>query len=325
MTLKNKHLLLLPLISLLLSACGGGGDGASNFKPAPENTANGTKYYRIQYYFDDKGDAFTASHFELQNRKIVTADSRQPLNQYIVTQQAVYEPSQRYQADIDVHSMSHWTLNLIADLKTDWKLEKVALSGKNIFDTVMPGYRDLRFDTQSPYANARIFLASHGAEKFPQGSTCYRLISTKNNQPYFSFQTNRAETQTFAQVQAQNQLTANLAQKQWPKLGIEHVKGQWATRLDWSVVISSVTGQEIAGLSKVQFNDQVYAANLNSASEWIAKNQIQFEQDSIAYGVYQDNPEQLRNSKLTIANLERGCFIYSQVAADKLATLSFIR
>lgn len=325
MTLKNKHLFLIALSSVLLSGCGGGGDGAGDFKPAPEDTANGTKYYRIQYYFNKNTDGFNLSNFQLQNKKIVTADTHQPLNQYIVTQQSVYEPSQRYQAEIDVHSMSHWTLNLIANVKTDWKFEQVTLSGKNVFDTVMPGYRELRFDTQSPYANARIFLASYGAEKFPQGSRCYRLVSTKNNEPYFSFKTEIEEQQTFEQVRAENNYTASFAQKQWPKLGLEHVTGQWAFPLKWTVIFSGVTGQEISGLTKVQYNNRVYAANLNSANEWTAKNQIQFEQDSIAYGIYETNPDQLRNAKLAIAHLEQGCFMYNQVAADKLATLNFMR
>lgn len=84
----------------------------------------------------------------------------QALFQWCLTANKLYTPLEIAANTVALNSMTSWTLTFIGNVKTDIKLEKVDVSGKNIFDTVLPGYRSLGFDSENSYFEARKLLAS---------------------------------------------------------------------------------------------------------------------------------------------------------------------
>ncbi|SPL72644.1 hypothetical protein [Acinetobacter stercoris] len=225
---------------------------------------------------------------------------------------------------IDVDSMTHWTVNTINDLRNDLRFEKVELSGKNIFDSILPGYRAERFDSESSYSNARIFLSSHGNETFPKGSHCYRLISQRNNQEFLSFNTDRPIDDKFDIKSEENINIVNNAREKFPDLDLADLKNRFQG-IDWITVYSLVTGLEIPSLTKVQYNGQVFNATYNSTLEWKRDKQIQFSKSIIESEFFADNATELRKEKLNLARLENGCYMYNQTAINKLISLNFFR
>jgi len=327
--LKNKFM-ILAILPFMLSACGGGGSSDNNSAnnttvESNDSIKNGSRYYEVNYQvIGENNDSLSISYYEINNKRIYGVDSNQPLNRYIVTQNHLYTPQDRFTSIIDVKSMDEWTLNVIDNIKTDWKLEKVNLAGKNIFDTVLPGFRKYGFDTSNPYFTARKFLSSYGQDAFPTGSTCYRLSSIKNNQEFINFNTNNPLNYSFDLIHEDNLLTAQGFQTVAPDLAIVNKQGQFMG-IDWTTLYSTKTGAELDGFSVIQYNGQVFDnVNYNGVQEQTRTAQIQFLKDIISSNLLSENPEALREIKFDLENLDKGCFLYNQTAVNKLESLKLI-
>ncbi len=162
MNTQNKKLAFTAIfLSLSLVGCGGGGDSSSdNSKPstAQDSLDNGTRYYAVNYELDDDSDNLTMEYYEIFNKQFKSSDANKFLGEYILTANKLYTPREIAPNTVALNSMTSWTSTLIGNVKTDLKLEKVDVSGKNIFDTVLPGYRSLGFDSENSYFEARKLL-----------------------------------------------------------------------------------------------------------------------------------------------------------------------
>ncbi|AZN67497.1 hypothetical protein DX910_03490 [Acinetobacter haemolyticus] len=328
--LKNKFV-VLAMLPFMLSACGGGGGSSSNNSStgsngAQDSTANGTRYYfmdhEVSLYEDDDisveiGDTLSFGAFEIFNKQVKDPASNQPLNNYLLTEKKLYLPTDIATKVMNIRSMTDWTYDVIGDVKEDWKLERVDLTNKNMFDTVLPNYRTLGFD-EFALGNAEIFLNVHGNKVFPAGSACYRLVSRKTNQDTFAFNQKTMIEQSFADFNLENE---------WYLLGLNEnnlfdftyraANGTWQG-VPWTTIYSTSLGFSANESVAVEYQGQTYAADYTSSIEWTAKKEIEH------WETYLKNvkeTEQIRGAKLKIAQLKSGCYVYNEKAAEALYTL----
>ncbi len=85
---------------------------------------------------------------------------------------------------------SSWSYERIPNLKQNLKFEIVKLDGENIFDRVLPGYKEyknLETSLNNQLDNNLIdFYQNYKNVRFPKNSYCYRLKESQWNQSYIS-------------------------------------------------------------------------------------------------------------------------------------------
>ncbi|ENW22716.1 hypothetical protein [Acinetobacter haemolyticus] len=327
--LKNKFV-VLAMLPFMLSACGGGGGSGNNSSTgnngAQDSTANGTRYYfmdhEISIYEDDDisievGDSLSFGAFEIFNKQVKDPESNRPLNSYLLTEKKLYLPTDIATKVMNIHSMTDWTYNVIGDVKEDWKLERVDLTNKNMFDTVLPSYRTLGFD-EFALGNAEIFLNVHGNKVFPAGSACYRLVSRKTNQDTFAFNQKTMIEQSFEDFNLENEwYLFDLIEKNPFVFTYRAAKGTWQG-VPWTTIYSTNLGFAANNSVAVEYQGQTYAADYTSSIEWTAKKEIEHWE---TYLKNVNGTEQIRGAKLKIAQLKSGCYAYNEKAAEALYTL----
>lgn len=326
MTIQNKKLAFTAIfLSLSLIGCGGGADSSSdnsNTSTTQDSLDNGTRYYFVDYELDDGSDNLTMEYFEIFNKQFKNSEANKFLGEYILTANKLYTPREIAVNTVVLNSMTSWTSTLIGNVKTDLKLEKFDISGKNIFDTVLPGYRSLGFDSENSYDEARKLLASYGKDSFPQGSNCYRFISRKNNQDYFSFKTDNEFNQTFEDFKETSSDYVNYLNQQLKPLGVtyRYSSGSWQN-IPWTTVYETDTGAANDDYVAVKYQNKTYLADYNSEIEWTnAKGIKQWEK---LLGIATTD-KQTRTAKLNIEQLKKGCAVYNSKAASALASLRLI-
>lgn len=326
MKVKNTRFSMTAILPILLVGCGGGESGSidSPFVSSQDSLNNGTRYYLVDYSTDDiRDDNLSMVYFEIFNNKFKSYTSNNELGEYVLTANNLYYPYENAVNTVTLNSLTSWTSTYIGDVKTEIKLEKVSLSGKNIFDTVLPGYRTLGFDNKNSYVEARKFLNAYGNQKFPQGSNCYRFVSKKQNQPFFNFTTrsNNEINQSFSTFNADNQGYVDYLNQKFKPMGItyRYMSGQWKN-IPWTTIYETDTGIADDQSVAVQFGNKTYSAEYSSDIEWTARKEMSQWQSLLGSAT----TEQKREFRLKIENLKNGCNIYNQTAANALTSLSMI-
>lgn len=325
--LRNKFVVLASL-SLMLSACGGGGGSSDNnstntnqSNETQDSTADGTRYYFMDYNVDEEDELNTA-YLQIFNKKSTVASSNQALDEYLLTEKKLYFPTDKAMNTMNINALTDWRLDIIGDVKEDWKLQKVDLSGKNMFDAVLPGYRELGFTVMDKStANGRIFFDIYGQNKFPQGSSCYRLVSKKSNQPTFTFNADQDYeiNQSFEEFDAENGPYLEYL-NQTNQFGFTYraVNGSWLN-VPWTTIYDTSLGFQVGNAVAVQYGGKIYAAEYTSNIAWTAT------QESLHWDIFlkkQTDPAAIRFAKLRMAQLKSGCYVFNETAADALVSLT---
>ena len=321
---KKKIAMTAIFLPLLLAGCGGGGDSSSNqtnSSTTEDSLDNGTRYYFVDYELNADSDNLTMQYFEVFNKQFKSAESNTSLGEYILTANKLYTPRDIASNSVVLDSITSWTSKSIGDVKTDIKLEKVDISGKNIFDTLFPGYRNLGFDNESNYNEARKLLVSYGKDSFPKGSNCYRIISTKSNQDYFSFNTDIEFNQTFEQFDQENLDYVDYLNDIYQPLGISYryASGNWQG-IPWTTVYETETGRGDDDTVAVKYQNKTYLADYTSSIEWTNAKEIKQWENLLG----RTTTDKERTPKLNIERLKNGCNVYNATAASTLNSLKLI-
>jgi hypothetical protein len=325
MNIQTKKIALTTLfLPLLLIGCGGGSDSSSNSSnnaTIQDSLDNGTRYYFVNYELDEGSDNLTMEYFEIFNKQFKSSEANKFLGEYILTANKLYTPREIAVNTVVLNSMTSWTSTLIGDVKTDIKLEKVDISGKNIFDTVLPGYRRLGFDEANNYDEARKLLASYGKDSFPQGSHCYRFISTKNNQDYFNFNTDDELSQSFEDFDQSNLGYVDYLNNFFKPFGISYryTSGNWQG-IPWTTVYETEMGTGDDDSVAVKYQNTAYLAEYNSSIEWTNAKEIKQWENLLG----RTTTDRERTPKLNIERLKNGCSVYNATAASTLSSLKVI-
>lgn len=316
--------ILLSLSSLVLTACGGSSDSESNSNSQSKlnnhSQNNETHIYAVDYSQDRSSDSLELSYLEVKNNKIVFSDSNSPIGEYILTEKKLYQPNDLAENVIYLDGLTKWTINGVGTLKNYQEFKQVNLSNKNIFDTVLPGFRQLPLDALQ--AKAHFFLNGFGNQKFPAGSSCYRLISQKQSEPFISFSPFESNmlNQNFDDFDRSNEMYFNSFDL---RLGISYkkVSSQWQS-IPWTTIYNKISGESLDGKTVVQFENKLYNADYFDDLEYKAVEEVKFIRALIPQ--VQD-PSILRDSALRLADLESGCSFYNETAANALSQIAAIQ
>lgn len=327
--LNKKLILSTAVLSVLLTGCGGGGGGSDDhYTPeSKDSLVNGTRYYYMHYKVSKNNDRFDIKYVELQNKQFKDLSSNQPLGAYILTEKKLYTPTDIAVNTATLTDLTHWKMHTIGDVKADWVLQRVNLAGKNMFDTIVPGYRQVGFDTENAYVKARIFLNSYGKEVFPQGSSCYRIVSQKNQIPSLVFKKDNkfVINQSFEDFDAENIGYTNYLNDVQNILTYRYNNGIWQN-IPWTTVYDVDLGVTANEGTAVEFQNKLYQADYiidsmkTSEQEFKKLTELLATQKETAEGKAAKRQIQLR-----LAEIQSGCYIYNATAANALAAFHFVR
>lgn len=175
--------------TIILAACGGEGSDQNTHDQAENNLEKEDKIYQFYYQPSDisssiYSDSFEITQYSIKNNEIFFAKSyNQPLETELLTEQKVLNKGTLQTHTVKRLTPSSWTYELTPDLKENLKFEIVNLEGENIFDRVLPGYKENKNLETGLHnqldKNLIDFYQNYKNIRFPKNSYCYRLKETQ--------------------------------------------------------------------------------------------------------------------------------------------------
>lgn len=325
---KNKGICILAT-SLLLSACGGGGSGHNDQSKVEEKPTQEDVLYQVSYQSPNISlerylDEFEITKYSILNNQInFNKSHNEPLDQKVLTETKVIEKGTPQSNVVKRLSSTQWLYERTPELKQNLDFQLVKLEGQNIFDRVMPGYRD-HFDlTANPDRldqNLIKFYSTYKDAVFPKGSYCYRLKQSQWNQAYLESYFSFSDSPTFNVQKRQiidryNNLGEDkkyfrLLDTQWhgyKLIGLENLE-------------TAETDSRLGNSENQSTNSQFFSSHV-----WDADKHLAYEKSHPYQGG--DSPIDLwikQNQRLNNAKLENGCFAFNTQAANTIKNLNLI-
>lgn len=335
MKFKSKKIsgFLIITSTIILTACGGGGSDQNTNDQAESNLEKDDAIYQVYYQPSNissevYSDFFEITQYSIKNNEIFFSKSRnQPLKNDFLTEQKILNKGTLQTNIVKRLTPSSWTYELTPDLKQNLKFEIVKLDGENIFDRVLPGYKEnINLETglhNQLDKNLIEFYQNYKNVTFPKNSYCYRLKETQWNQSYISYISSFYANPAFSEkkqsiIERYNNLGLD---KKYFRL----LNSQWYG-YNLTVLENLETGdtQSVAGNN----NDQSASMEFVSSSLWDADKSLAYEKSHLYF--IEDNPLNDVHSliafrqKLKIANLEKGCFAFNTQAAQAIQKLNLV-
>ncbi len=322
--------------SILLSACGGGSDSSSS------NTAKDQDAL-YQVYFQERSmsyqiyeDFFGLSQYPIHDGKINFKNSNQVLNQYVVNAEKLFQPTEKQESYLTIDADDTWTYHYLPNVDLKMTVKKIDLSGENIYDRVLPGYRTyIDFDStinesdenkSTPY----LLYKYHGNKTFPQGSSCYQVIETQWSQDFIEFDELDEYESSYPNKDSFNAEKVAFRSELEEIYGVAEVDqlfktGTWQG-IDWYSNLGTYFDFfdfESAQLDYSQYDlsGRYYPTRLWTLSEQLANS---------SYTEIDPNDEEILRQialevNLSIAMSEFGCFAYNKTAFDSISKLKNVR
>lgn len=330
---KRISVFLIFTSTIILTACGGGSSDQNTNGQAENNLEKEDKIYQVYYQSSDissgiYSDFFEITQYPIKNNEIFFAKSHnQPLETEVLTEKKILNKGTLQTNIVKRLTPSSWTYELTPDLKQNLKFEIVKLDGENIFDRVLPGYKEnINLETglhNQLDKNLIEFYQNYKNVTFPKNSYCYRLKETQWNQSYISYISSFYANPAFSEkkqsiIERYNNLGLD---KKYFRL----LNSQWYG-YNLTVLENLETGdtQSVAGNN----NDQSASMEFVSSSLWDADKSLAYEKSHLYF--IEDNPLNDVHSliafrqKLKIANLEKGCFAFNTQAAQAIQKLNLV-
>ncbi|KRI54223.1 hypothetical protein [Acinetobacter pittii] len=330
---KRISVFLIFTSTIILTACGGESSDQNTNGQAENNLEKEDKIYQVYYQSSDissgiYSDFFEITQYPIKNNEIFFAKSHnQPLETEVLTEKKILNKGTLQTNNVKRLTSSSWTYELTPDLKQNLKFEIVKLDGENIFDRVLPGYKEnINLETglhNQLDKNLIEFYQNYKNVKFPKNSYCYHLKETQWNQSYISYISSFYANPAFSEkkqsiIERYNNLGLD---KKYFRL----LNSQWYG-YNLTVLENLETGdtQSVAGNN----NDQSASIEFVSSSVWDADRSLAYEKSHL-YSI-EDNPLNEVHSliafrqKLKIANLEKGCFAFNTQAAQAIQKLNLV-
>lgn len=306
--------------SILLTACGGGGDDKNTENTnTVERFENGDRFYNVQYSNSRGSDSFVVTYNEVQNNKFIYGNTNKALDVYILTENKLYTPRDIAENTMTINSPTHWTYNTIGNVKTDYGYERINLNNANIFDTVLPGYRENMQNNLNIMAHN--FLRNHGTCMFPAGSACYRLVSSKKRTEYLNFTIDQEQKKTFNEILEENRKQEISFNPENSYTKPRMIEGVWQD-IPWTAFYYPAWKVIDIDSTAVEFNQKNYEAVFRHNEKMIVSEKI----DQLKYLLsLETDQKEILDYKLQIAQLSSGCVFYNATAASVFNSISVFR
>lgn len=336
MKFKSKKIsgFLIITSTIILTACGGGGSDQNTNDQAESNLEKDDAIYQVYYQpsnFSSEvySDFFEITQYPIKNNEIFFSKSHnEPLEKEIFTEEKILNKGTLQTNIVKRLTPSSWTYELTPDLKKNLKFEIVKLDGENIFDRVLPGYKENRNLETGLHnqldKNLIEFYQNYKNVRFPKNSYCYRLKETQWNQSYISDISGFDSSPSFSEkkqsiIERYNNLGPD---KKYFRL----LNSQWYG-YNLTVLENLETG-DIQSAWGNNNNQSAFFINFISSSSWDADRDLAYEKSHL-YSI-EDNPlnnvhsSNALKQKLKIANLEKGCFAFNTQAAQAIQKLNLV-
>lgn len=335
MKFKSKKIsgFLIFTSTIILTACGGGGSDQNTNDQAESNLEKDDAIYQVYYQpsnFSSEvySDFFEITQYSVKNNEIFFAKSHnQPLETELLTEKKILNKGTLQTNIVKRLTSSSWTYELTPDLKKNLKFEIVKLDGENIFDRVLPGYKENKNLETGLHnqldKNLIEFYQNYKNITFPKNSYCYRLKETQWNQSYISYISSFDANPGFSEkkqsiIERYNNLGPD---KKYFRL----LNSQWYG-YNLTVLENLETGDIESALGNN--NDQSAFIEFKSSNLWDADKSLAYEK-SHPYSIEDNSLNNVHSSnalkqKLKIANLEKGCFAFNTQAAQAIQKLNLV-
>lgn len=308
------------------TACGGGG-GNSQAKSTESDEAIYQVY--CQKPIISEGyipESFEITKYSIKNNKINFTKSRNaPLDERILTEQKVFEINTPQTNTLKKISPTVWTYERLPELKQNLNFELVNLGGENIFDRVLPGYRDnIDFNKMDDRFNKELiaFNQHYKNSVFPNGSICYRLKQTQWNQPYIeSFSTFNSFPSFKEQKQ---QILSRYNKLDEDKKYFKLLDTQWHS-YNLISLVNLETGETQSELGNSE--DQTANIQFIPSTLWDVDKNLAYVQSHLLQASDPENSIEslfVHEQKMEIAKLEKSCFAYNSTAINAVKKLNLI-
>lgn len=319
--------------TIILTACGGGGSDQNTNDQAENNLEKDDAIYQVYYQpsnFSSEvySDFFEITQYPIKNDEIFFAKSyNKPLEAELLTEKKVLNKGTLQTNVVKRLNPSSWTYELTSDLKQNLNFEIVKLDGENIFDRVLPGYKEHKNLETGLHnqldKNLIEFYQNYNSATFPKNSYCYRLKEMQWNQSYISYMSSFNTNSSFSERKQQIiERYNNLSQdRKYFRL----LNSQWYG-YKLTVLENLETGDIQSALGNN--NDQSALIDFVSSSLWNADRSLAYEKSHLVS--IEDNPLNpvyssiALKQKLKIANLEKGCFAFNTQAAQAIQRLNLV-
>ena len=320
MSTKKIGLVLTIILPTLLIGCGGGG-GSDSSNPEPDKSVKETGLSEtfVKFQLDTlKYKEVTYVNGIVPNTQYHTSLGE---NDYLLTQDKLYT-----NAWVDASTKALLPLSLyFSDApnvgKTD-SLEKIDISGKQVYDTVYPGFTQYLGFYQGNDNNFSGSLAeqlyNQSTMVFPQGSVCYRTLSTVPQKGYITFNGKEVVDTSYDTFigNFENYFSEKLAQ-------IGHTKqvesGTWAG-YSWKYYKEYDQFGLLQGLVVVNFNGKPVIAEAHDFEKYDV-NKLLIESKNRLNSIADKNSDYYQDVLLSKNLYEKGCDWYNQTAANTIRTL----
>lgn len=330
---KKISVFLIFTSTIILTACGGESSDQNTNGQTESNLEKEDKIYQVYYQPSNissgvYSDYFEITQYPIKNNEIFFSKSHnEPLEKEIFTEEKILNKGTLQTNIIKRLTPSSWTYELTSDLKQNLKFEIVKLDGENIFDRVLPGYKENKNLETGLHnqldKNLIEFYQNYKNVRFPKNSYCYRLKETQWNQSYISYISSFNANPSFSEkkqsiIERYNNLGPD---KKYFRL----LNSQWYG-YNLTVLENLETGDIESALGNN--NDQFASMEFVSSSLWDADRSLAYEK-SHPYSI-EDTPLNNEHSanalkqKLKIANLEKGCFAFNTQAAQAIQKLNLV-
>lgn len=331
---KRISVFLIFTSTIILTACGGGSSDQNTNGQAENNLEKEDKIYQVYYQSSDissgiYSDFFEITQYPIKNNEIFFAKSHnQPLETEVLTEKKILNKGTLQTNIVKRLTSSSWTYELTPDLKQNLKFEIVKLDGENIFDRVLPGYKENKNLETGLHnqldKNLIEFYQNYKNVRFPKNSYCYRLKETQWNQSYISDISGFDSNPSFSEKKQK-------IIERYNNLGLDKkyfslLNSQWYG-YNLTVLENVETGDIQSALGNNN-NQSAFFINFISSSRWDADRNLAYEKSHL-YSI-EDNPLNEVHSliafrqKLKIANLEKGCFAFNTQAAQAIQKLNLV-
>ncbi|MBM7142044.1 hypothetical protein [Acinetobacter sp. 105-3] len=330
---KRISVFLIFTSTIILTACGGESSDQNTNGQAENNLEKEDNIYQVYYQSSDissgiYSDFFEITQYPIKNNEIFFAKSHnQPLETEVLTEKKILNKGTLQTNIVKRLTPSSWTYELTPDLKQNLKFEIVKLDGENIFDRVLPGYKEnINLETglhNQLDKNLIEFYQNYKNVTFPKNSYCYRLKETQWNQSYISYISSFYANPAFSEkkqsiIERYNNLGLD---KKYFRL----LNSQW-----YGYNLTVLENLETGNIESVLGNNNNQSASIEfvSSSVWEADRNLAYEKSHL-YSI-EDNPLNEVHSliafrqKLKIANLEKGCFAFNTQAAQAIQKLNLV-
>ena len=321
--LKIK-IVVLAMLPLMLSACGGGGSSGNDSGPKSDNntTAPIQEKVTVDLYHVDP-ETLSAKKYAYVDSILKGTQYYTPLSEdeFLLTADQLFTNTWVYSDTKAITSLKFYFSDAP---KTGYyhTFKKINISGENVFDRFYPGYKVI-FDQwgASGFEEQKVGQAYQRTVPlyFPQGSYCYQIQEEKAEKPYITFSKEGMTGENYADVITESeQAFKNEVEKLGHTLKVDN--GKW-NGYSWRYYRESDAYGVVFETVLINFKGELVIGEMNHFADAHLSNMITEQKSRLASLNKETDSYNYYNQKAYVSELEKGCSWYNDIAAQTIAKL----